>query len=74
MFLVAMLRAAFDMRYEYQPPMWLSEMEPTRADRHATSDETRSAGGEEGGVGAVGRGSTGSERLMTRSVDGRMGA
>merc|ERR1719424_434810 len=35
MFLVAMFSALFDMRYDHHPPILLSPIEPTRADRLA---------------------------------------
>eukprot|EP00325_Prymnesiales_sp_UTEX-LB-985_P006472 CAMPEP_0174697224 /NCGR_PEP_ID=MMETSP1094-20130205/3147_1 /TAXON_ID=156173 /ORGANISM="Chrysochromulina brevifilum, Strain UTEX LB 985" /LENGTH=77 /DNA_ID=CAMNT_0015894157 /DNA_START=316 /DNA_END=546 /DNA_ORIENTATION=+ len=35
MLTVAMLSAALDMRYDHHPPMRLSPMEPTRAERLA---------------------------------------
>mmetsp|Transcript_19286 Transcript_19286/g.65167 ORF Transcript_19286/g.65167 Transcript_19286/m.65167 type:complete len:261 (+) Transcript_19286:235-1017(+) len=39
---VNMFSAAFDILYEYQPPRLLSEMEPTRAERCATTAPGRS--------------------------------
>lgn len=39
--LVNMFCAAFDPRYEYQPPSLLSEMLPTRAERLAKTERLR---------------------------------
>ena len=37
-FLITIFRAALEARYAYQPPSWLSEMLPTRADNVANTD------------------------------------
>mmetsp|Transcript_21024 Transcript_21024/g.68517 ORF Transcript_21024/g.68517 Transcript_21024/m.68517 type:complete len:209 (+) Transcript_21024:392-1018(+) len=44
MLTVAMFSAAFDMRYDHQPPSRLSPIEPTRADRLATIAPFASSG------------------------------